>query len=121
VFLLRKLVVSGEEGTGVGGAAHNCRMAVQPDRRARELYLAEMGMDLVPVAESAPYVMCRFSGYPRPIALYLRDRRPNKRMRAGVWLSHTGRWSASPVGDQDLDGFATAEEAFAAWVALQDK
>ena len=93
------------------------RMAVQPDHRPAESIAAESGMDLVVMAQSGPYVMCRFRAHPNADSFYLRDTRPRTRLREGVWRLPCYRWAASGFGD-DVS-FATALEAFEAWVAAQ--
>ena len=92
-------------------------MAVQPDHRPAEAIAAENGMDLVVVAQSGPYVMCRFRAHPNAVNYYLRDTRRGKRLRENVWQRPGYRWAASNLGD-DIS-FPTALEAFEAWVKAQ--
>ena len=92
-------------------------MAVQPDHRPSEAIAAENGMDLVVVAQSGPYVMCRFRAHPNAVSYYLRDTRPGQRIRKNVWQLPGYRWATSDL--EDDVSFPTALEAFEAWVAAQ--
>jgi len=92
-------------------------MAVQPDHRPAEAIAAENGSALVVVAQSGPYVMCRFRAHPKAVIFYLQDTRPGKRPRESVWQRPGYRWAASNLGD-DVS-FPTALKAFEAWVAAQ--